>query len=141
MNKHKLIFYLSAVMFFISSSVVFFVPFNNLNKTSDSKIIEYSLGCIFWLFLIGGIVFQFILSKIRKKNCKDQLSKGVFFNFFSNTTAIFFDLIFILSIIGNIIFLVLKINIGWLQILTVFGLLFGLEMHFVLNGENFKYIN
>jgi hypothetical protein len=128
-------------MFLISSSVVLFVPYLSFEAGSKNKTAAYALGGAFWLFLIGGIAFQIILTRLRKKNSTSPRARPVLLRFCSNKAAIVFDLLLVLSLIGNIVFLFLISDLEWLQISVIFGLILGIEMHFVFNSENYKYIN
>lgn len=68
--KLKIINYISAVCFFISSSTLLFIPI--LNLENGFPVLAYFLAGAFWILLLSGITLQiFLIIKTRKiKRCK-----------------------------------------------------------------------
>ncbi|MEE0060614.1 MAG: hypothetical protein UE295_07295 [Acutalibacteraceae bacterium] len=63
--KLKLLNYISAVSFFISSSTLLFIPM--LNLENDFPVIAYFLAGTFWGLLLLGIILQIFLTKKTRK--------------------------------------------------------------------------
>jgi hypothetical protein len=142
MKKAKVVFYISAACFLLSSTAVFAIPFME-NTEGLSKII---IGIVFWLFLILGSLMFFILpiSKLnakRDKVGKQAMSRGqpTFLIFWRNLYAIIFDGLLTLSIIANIIFVFISTP-QFVQSIAIFLLLFSIEMHLIFNSNRYEYI-
>lgn len=126
MNDKSKLFLLCTVCFFISSLTVFFIPaFPRDSNVTGANI----LAGIFWIFLIGGIALAVILLKNTKKS-----TKGLHvFRFFKSKPAIITDTILVISAAAFVLLNVLDVRSEILQEITVFLLLFSIEMHCVLN--------
>lgn len=100
------------------------------------------IGLMFWIGLVGGIIAYFRLykkcSSIISEVLDTCLPPGL--SFFSNEAALFVDIVLIISVIANILFIILfnpPVFIDWLGI---FVLVTSFYLHFLLNGRVFKYI-
>lgn len=132
------------LFFFLSSLSVVLTPFA-YNSYGEANPLMYIIGTAFWLFLFLGLLFMFLLNKIRKKQTSDEKNKrkksrcGIV-SFFKNKYAVLFDAIFLIDLILIVILTLCRVNNDILILCLAVLLLFSFYMHCVFNGRNFNYI-
>ena len=133
--------YFSIISFFISSATILAVPFTSFYGEAWENTLRFALGGLFWLGFIAGFLFLIPISKRRKAERKYKELRGfAFFRFFSNKPAVVFDVLLILSAVIVAAWFVIKAMPDLLGFAGLFGVVFGLEMHGVFNGKNYRYI-
>jgi len=136
---------LSILGFLISSSTFFLVPFASFEEKGLAYNLAYIIGIGFWMGLLLAIVFTSLLSSLRLKEEKKAKNKKLsnsrigIAKFFSNNIAKTFDIIFFISLIGQVVVLMIDTYI-MVEVVILFMLVFSFEMHCVFNGKNYLYI-
>lgn len=127
-NKTKLL-YLCIFSFFISSLTVFFVPLYPRDKYETAANI---LACIFWFFLIAGIVLTVMLAnRTANRNMKGHSLRV--FRFFKSKPTIITDTVLFLAAIAFAMMGTFNAQSEILYEFVIFLLLFSAEMHCVFN--------
>lgn len=97
--KLKIFNYISAVCFFISSSILLFIPV--LNLENGFSVLAYFLAGAFWTLILSGIILQiFLIIKTRKiERCKSlKMPKKIILGIvLISIIMMFFALIFLRS--------------------------------------------
>lgn len=126
---------------FLFSSVFLFMPIASKAGLDGNQIPFIVLGAAFWLTLIVSYTLLFILNRSRRKNggSVTGIKSWGCLRICSNRLAIVADTA---SIVSLIVFGILIFTGQNSYIVYVFLsiLVFSLQMHGVLNGENFKYL-
>ena len=137
MKKTVHLLYAQIASFAVSSCSLIF-SFMTSDATTAGRVGSITIGIIFWLGLIAGVVFTILLSKQIKATGIHKGKIGLI-TFFSNPIAIIFDCLMILSFIGSVLIVVFQSEqlIGYF-VIALF--IFSFEMHCVLNGKNYLYI-
>ena len=109
-----------------------------------TKIPLYAFGLLFWIGLIGTIIFAVKINTSRKRSpvfkelYGDKTKLGLI-HFFQNRFAIISDSVLFLSIIGLIISRITSNNLN-IQFILLSILIFSFGMHCMLNGIDYIYI-
>ena len=131
----------------ISSLSLLFGIFVDFDGYGFPRALGYIIGAVFWLFEIIGWLAFFKLSKRRKEYEKDNPDASYLkrrrrpgiLTFFANKRAAIVDLVLPISLIMMV--LVLFIPLGQTVTFIVAAVFsFASQMHCILNGINFKYI-
>jgi hypothetical protein len=143
----KLLFYLTVSFMALLSFTFLFMPYASEEADKPDKLGLYLTGGAFWIFMILGYGFALIMGfrrrKIIKKYGYDKISSfrrlGIL-RFFSNKTAGFCDVIFLISLVCFLIcqFISYKNEMVIYLLLSVTICFF--HMHCMFNGRNYKYI-
>ena len=105
-------------------------------------------GLLFWIGLIIGIIFQFLLvkqSKIEKTKTRAQrianhrIKPGVF-ALFKNPVAIVFDCLMAVGLVGFISSMILTKGMGYICYMFISITVFAFSMHCIFNGRTYLYI-
>lgn len=145
MNRDILLFRISCISFGVSAFSFVLSFLGDYRGNAISVVFAVIIGVLFWLGLIAGAAFLFIINKHRKKaggkktaNRKKHIGA---ITFFSNRYAMIAD-------IAMAVFLVLTILLGFIPgvarefaMVSLSFFIFAVYMHCVLNGINYKYIN
>lgn len=112
-----------------------------LNEGNDTLLI--ATGIVFWLSLVTAyalfIFVNFRRKQFLKKQNKEKKNAVGLIRFFSNTPAKIAD---IATVAGLLLFLVFSILTDSYFIYVFLAItVFAFQMHCVLNGENYLYIN
>ena len=144
-STQKVLFGLSAVFMLLLSLTFLAMPAaNRLSLEGNARLLRLS-GVWFWATLILGYALFLLVHRARKQSLRagqEELPKGKpgIIRFFANPWAFFADIALGVGIILFVVFLWVDAS-GY----PVFALLsvtvFAFQMHCVLNGENFRYIN
>jgi len=144
-NQYLMTFRLSLCLISIGTLFIVLIPVADFNGSHAEKVLAYGIGLVFWLFTIMGYIL-FYLSVRRKKALIERLktvkrtrSKVGAVCFFSTFEGSITDGIMIFSAIlfaTNLLFIK---DTSWFAMITVTLLMFSVQMHCILNGENFKY--
>jgi hypothetical protein len=142
--NEKVKFYLVVLSFLISSGSVILIPLINFDD-KNIGLLKYLVGTLFWLFIITGIVSYFLLLKSNNKLHRSEKNvvkepKLKFLRPFRNRLSTIIDILFIISLAA--MFYLMKIRFGnqIINCISVFAVLFTFEIHFLFNGENFRYL-
>lgn len=105
-------------------------------------ILAYLVGVLFWVGLIVGIVLLLVINKHRKADESFRVKKKLpgIISFFSNQYAIVADVVTAISLIFLLVFLFVPWFNQGVTVALIAIFLFAFNMHCVLNGMNFKYI-
>ena len=150
MKKFRLLYYITFTVFIIAGlsflSLVI-ISFFSSEITGVLQLISYIIAGVFWLCLLIGVISLIITNKSRRKLekemnlTKDKLPLGFgigIFSFFRNKKSVVIDIILFISLITNVLFVILKININWAIIISMVIFVFALIFHSFLNGKNYK---
>lgn len=140
MSRNKITNHVSIILLLISSALI--LMSNVADYRSNKQIIiaaSYLLSLAFWICLITGWVMRYMLFRRLKKN---ELIKGSPFslNIFSNIYSIIADVVLLLSIILLALAYIFDFS-NIVKTICISLIIFTVQMHFVLNGKVFKYIN
>ena len=145
MKKFRFLYYITFTVFIIAGlsflSLVI-ISFSSSEITEVLQLISYIIAGVFWLCLLIGVISLVITNKRKEMNLtKDKLPLvfGIgIFSFFRNKKSIVIDIILFISLITNVLFVILKININWAIIISMVIFVFALIFHSFLNGKNYK---
>ena len=150
MKKDLQLFKLVSGALFVSSFSVLFSIFSDFEGNAFNKISGYMGAILFWLFLIVGYMFFYIISKNRKTYERQNRVSGTrpvktksrngMFCFFSNKYAVIADIVMVVSLIATLVFMFIPTLNQNVAVVFVAILIFSLHMHAILNGVNFRYI-
>ena len=137
----KALFILSVISFFISSATILFMPFGSF-EPDGNIILAYILASAFWLFFVLGLLFVFLLSRLRYKDIKYARMDGIMFlRFFKNKVATIFDLLLFAGIITLVISLfIIRTLPSEVILAATFTTVLSLEMHGLFNGKNYEWL-
>ena len=137
----KIMFLLSVISFFISSSAIIFMPLGSF-EPGVNNVLAFSLAVAFWLFFILGFVFVLILNRLRKKDITFARIDGIIFlRFFQNKPATVFDLWLIAGVLTLVIYtFIIRTLPGTIVLAGTFITVFSLEMHGLFNGKNYQWL-
>ena len=143
-KKWMYFLYLSIGSFFVSSATILLMQRVSFAENAEEwqRTLGGILGALFWLGFIAGFIFQIPITRARKKDESFKGGKGIsFFSFFSNNTAIVFDVsLMICALLSFVTFAVPTLSQG-LAFMSLFGLVFSIEMHGIFNGKNYEWLN
>lgn len=148
-KKKEMIYLIASIIGFLLFSVSFLLmPVETDDTMQGPNAITIAAGLMFWLGLLVGIIAQISLSYSRKKwfarnrvrlPLTNQPKLGLF-SFFKNTTAIVFDVLLVMSLIGLIISVILTSGTGYACYVFIASTSFGFCAHCVFNGKNYYFI-
>lgn len=106
-NKIQVKFVLYILFLLLLSISIVLMPFG-VRLEGESYLLVYITGSLFWIGVIGLIVFAISINNSRKsslsfKDNNPSSKKIGIFRFFQNRFAIIFDTVLILSLVGFII--------------------------------------
>lgn len=144
-KKLKIWFYISITLLGISSSAILLVMFADFNGNQMQKAMGYLVGIIFWVGIIAGYTVFWKLNRELKKILKQHYrrkrkSRIGLITFFSSLHGMIADIICGICFLVLTVLLITKNNAEWLTIIFISLFAFSLQMHCLLNGENFKHI-
>lgn len=130
MKTSKTLLGASAIAFIVSSFSVILI----LMEISD--IVS---GIVFWVGLLGGILFyMFALKSLPEKTKRYKIP--AIFRYFSNKQAIVIDSIMFISLFITIYFTVNYRSNQTIAAVILFLLILNVYGHFLVNGKVYKYI-
>jgi hypothetical protein len=142
-RKLKTWFSISIGCIGLSSASLLMIPFADFRGSPPQKAIGYVIGTVFWAGIIAGYIIFWLLSRSRKQipsNGRCTKPRIGIISFFRTFTGMIADVICGLSLIGLVIAIaVAGDHAGWFTFLLIAVFIFSLQMHSILNGEN--YIN
>ena len=112
-----------------------FDAMDNLSKKAFSIVV----GLLFWIGLVTGIAMAFVLKKKNGREIEKSKNVGLI-RFFKNKFAICCDIAMILLFVASVI-VVAKKTEAFIGSVMIGLFVFAFEMHCVLNGKIFEYIN
>jgi len=147
LNKKQLkpTFLFSIVCMFLFSLSFLIMPVAS-DLALDGKLVLLRLsGIWFWLSLIAGYALFILVNKNRKRLMMKQKKQAIkvkpgIIKIFSNKWACIADIAAVISLFGFLI-TVLIIPQKYVTYIFLFAAIFTIQMHGMLNGENFKYIS
>lgn len=117
----KVMNYVSAICFFLSSSSLLFVPF--LNLEDKFPIAAYFLASVFWCGLLGGIGLQLLLWIKSKKLKKIRDLKKV---------KLIFVVLLGICVLSSILIICLLKNDNYALPINLFTILLSIEAYFII---------
>ena len=133
-RKNIFIQFIAAVCsLFVSSACILFVP-----AVYSRSTVTLICSAVFWMSLIIGYILIFIIH--RKDNQKKIRRRVAIITFFRNPPAKVADVAFIVSIVAVFTIGVLKIQIGYLQYVLYFIMVFSFHMHTLFNSDTYRFI-
>ena len=135
---------ITIILLLISSYSLMLSPASDFDSDGFSRILAYAIGVVFWLGLISAYVIFIGINKERKKrqrssNRKNIKRKTAALTFFSSKPAAIADIVSVVCIIPTIIIIRGTNAIPQLfQYFIISTLIFSVQMHFILNGRNFR---
>ncbi len=147
-NYHRFLL-LSATGCGMSALALAIMPFITLDGSAVQKGVATVIALMFWLGLVGEILF-FVLADKQCKMIEQRLIKkrrrsfkdvriGII-SFFTEPEAVVADAIAILSLIALILLSVLQVTNEGLMIAVLVTFYISFHLHCFLNGKNYKYL-
>ncbi len=140
-----ILLFVSIGSFFLMSASFLLMPIDLEAKGLQNY--SSAIGIMFWVFLLLGIVTQFILGRMRKNwFIRNRIrrfqfrSKVGLISFAQNLPACIADGIFVISLIGLIISVVATNGIGYACYIFMALLVFSFCMHCILNGKVYYFL-
>lgn len=144
-KKEKIIFLISIICMLILSLSFLIMPVaSSISLNKDSNGLLIGTGIMFWLSLASAYSLMIFVDVKRRnflkqnKKAKKKRLPGII-RFFSNPAAKCADIASAVSLLLLIIFSFLTESYFNYILLALFA--FSFQMHCVLNGENYLYIN
>lgn len=141
--KTKRMLFAFNILFLVILSVsVSIMPYNSkTDGVTDMKILT---GVMFWLGLIGTMLFASLINYFRRKDklfnkAAEKYNKLALIHFFQNRPATVFDVILILAVLGFMSVLIFDLNL-FFKFSFLSAIIFSFGMHCLLNGINFVYV-
>lgn len=143
-QRFKFVFFTAAALMFLFSASVLFVPFASQQDLLGNPLWIRLSGVWIWGTLILAYTLFYAANRLRRNTVKDRQSKKAVVRWgicrvFTNPLAKAADCAFVISLAGFIAILVF-VPQSYAVYILLFAVLFSLQMHGVLNGENFRYI-
>ena len=138
----RLLFSFNILFLVILSVSVSIMPYNSkTDGVTDMKILT---GVMFWLGLIGTMLFASLINYFRRKDklfnkAAEKYNKLALIHFFQNRPAMVFDVILILTVLGFVAILIFDLNL-FFKFSFLSAIIFSFGMHCILNGINFVYV-
>jgi len=145
-KKPTVLFGLSAGFMGLASFVLVLIPFADFYGTTRQQTTGYIIGLVFWLSMIVAYILFWFTNKFRKKQmAKTKMplvkQKPGLILFFRNIYGKIADIVCAVSFCGTVAAILLtEKEPGWYVYLIIAVFIFSLQMHGMLNGENFRYI-
>ena len=140
-------FWLSVGCVGLSSFSLAFIHFADFGGSPQQKTIGFLIGAVFWLGLIAGYILLWFINKYRKEHIAKSKKrwrkrKPGIISFFQSFYGMIADVLCLLSFDAALISAILADKKpGWLTYFLIAFFIFSLQMHGILNGENFRYIS
>ena len=143
------------ILIALSSFSLIFAAFDDYFESALRAVAMIAAGSVFWICLIAGYSILFLISKHRKEYERTVSRDGVrsdrrrrsssskrpgIITFFSGTPATVVDAAMILFLILTLVFAFIPGFDQTVLIILISILVFLVQMHCILNGVNFKYI-
>lgn len=149
-NKRNHMAYLivSVVAFLVFSISFLLVPVEADTTEQGTNVYTIVAGLMFWIGLVVGIVMQVILSILRRKwflrnkvklPLTNQPKLGLI-SFFKNKTAMVFDVMLVVSIIGLVLAMVATDAVGYSCYVFMALTSFSFCAHCIFNGKIYYFI-
>lgn len=148
-RKKETAYLIASIVGFLIFSISFLLmPVETGEAEQGPNAITLVSGLMFWIGLIVGIIAQISLSTSRKKwfarnrvrlPLSNQPKLGVI-SFFKNMTAIVFDVVMILSLIGLVIAVLITNATGYACYIFIALFSFSFSAHCIFNGKNYYFI-
>ena len=142
-QTQKILLFLSIVFMFLFSASFLLMPIASQINFQGKSILMFINGLWFWITGIIAMILFIIVNQSRKKQLKNtneiDNNKSGFICFFTNSWAKAADCLFLISLIGLII-LIIILPQSYFVFIFAFITVFAFLMHCVLNGKNYKYI-
>lgn len=130
---------LSVISYFLMSASILLMPVDEMKKLA---------GGLFWGGLLLGSGFQFLLESHRRaffagyhlNYRKMQKRRCGFWNFFSNRTALFVDVLLAAGFLSAVTMLILTKGHGYLCFVLVALTVFCICLHCIVNGRNYFHV-
>lgn len=139
-NNYKKMFLSSLISLAISSFSFLLIPLSDFRGTIFQKLIAYTVGVLFWIGFIIGLIITVRLGSIRKKDSDKNYKLPGVLCFFKNKIAIKCDILMIISVILLIIFQKLLGTYCIVSVILLSFTMFAIYMHSVFNGNNYAYM-
>lgn len=149
LKKFQRFFVLSVLGGVLAGCALAFLPLVDLNGAQLQRVFAYVLAACFWLGIILEIFF-FLLANRQCSKIEERLikrgeksfrgAKMGAITFFSCKEAIVADVVAAVSLIAMILLIVFQVTIEWLFIVITVVFFFSFNLHFFLNGKNYKYL-
>lgn len=138
--KRKML--ITILLLMISSYSLMLSPAADFDSDGFTRILAYMIGIVFWLCLISAYVIFIIVNKERRKKKRSRnkiKQKPAALTFFSSKPAAVADIVSVVCIIPTVIIFCGTNAIPQLfQYFIISTLIFAVQMHFILNGKNFR---
>lgn len=142
-QNQKILLFTSIMFMFLFSASFLLMPIASQRSLEGKSIVLLINGLWFWITGIIALILYMIINQNRKKQLRNindiENTKSGIIQFFSNSWAKAVDCLFLVSLIGLIIFIIILPQ-SYFVFIFAFISVFTFLMHCVLNGKNFKYI-
>lgn len=138
-NKYCNVLLYSVISFLISALSFILIPFSNFEGSKIQKALAYTVGFIFWIGLIVGLILTHYLGKKRQKHhYREHYLPGIFC-FFKNKKSRACDILMIISAIAYIVVKTSFPDKIFVMSISLSLLVFSVYIHSVLNGNNYAF--
>jgi len=148
-KKNETIYLIVSIIGFLIFSISFLLmPVETTGAEQGPNAVTVVAGIMFWIGLLVGVIAQICLSASRKnwfnKNkvrlpLSNQPKLGLI-TFFRNKTAIGFDVLLIISLVGLIVSIALTNATGYGCYIFLALTTFSFCSHCIFNGKNYYFI-
>lgn len=143
-NKIKLLFVLSVICMALLSASFLVMPYGSEQSLAGDNTFLILSGLLFWIPLVGACTCLLLVNRERKKQDKRKNKPRWFqtvgiIRFFTNKPAALADALWIGSLTGFIVFMAVN-QTGYGVYVFLCLTVFTLQLHCVLNGENYKFV-
>lgn len=143
-QRFKFVFFAAAALMFLFSASVLFVPFASQQDLLGNPLWIRLSGVWIWGTLILAYTLFYAANRLRRNAVKNRQSQKAIDRWgicrvFTNPLAKAADCAFVISLVGFIVMLIFASQ-SYAVYILLFAVLFTLQMHGVLNGENFRFL-
>lgn len=149
LKKFNRNFKLSVFDAVLTSVAIAFMPFPKILNDNGEKIFTIILGILFWVGILGTVIFsleanskrKLIEKRYKKKGLKLHTEKQLgLISFFKNKEATCCDAVMLISLAVTVLLLCLDKGPNWLVFILISVTFLSFCMHCCLNGKNYLYI-
>ncbi len=128
--------------------IILCVPFVNLDGSSAQRVGAYILAALFWICIAIEGIFVHLSTQERRwmerKGFRNRVLKhsppGVI-SFFKSLEATVVDVILFISALLVVVLVWTQAKTGWMIMAGMSVLFLSFNLHCILNGKNYRYLN
>ncbi len=141
-KRGRILFKAAVIAYSISSASILLLPFSG-NDGEGLSAMGYIIGILFWAGLLAGVGCwsAAYMGCRQKKGMQTAINteKTGMICFFQNRQAVIADIVLIVSVAAMIGSMVISFGM-WLNLITMFLLLYSFHLHYLFNGRLYKFL-